>query len=70
MATITTKDQFDRFYILQIRGICRMYDCGLKHRQINKSRALVLAGEITGKTYKRSEHLQAGEDISEVLNKK
>lgn len=65
--TMITGTNIDRFQALAIRGHCRLMAKGMTHSKLTKTRVLELAGNVTGKTYKRGQHAQAAEDISEIL---
>ena len=66
--TMITGSNIPRFQAAAIRGHCRLMAAGMTHSKLTKTRVLELAGRVTGKIYKRGQHAQAAEDITEVLN--
>lgn len=65
--TMITGKNIDRFQALAVRGHCRLMAAGMTHSSLTKTYVLKLAERITGKVYKRGQHAQAAEDISEIL---
>ena len=61
-------ENIERFQIVALRAHCRCMAAGMTHSKLSKTRILELAGRVTGKTYKRGQHAQAAEDITEKLN--
>lgn len=46
-----------------LRLIVKLMASGLNSRQITRTEALKLAGQVTGKTYKRGQHAIAAADL-------
>lgn len=67
--TMIVGKNIERFRVAALRGHCRLMAAGMTHSKLTKTRVLELAGEVTGKTYKRGQHAQAAEDITEVLER-
>ncbi len=57
-----------RYQAATIRAHCRLMSIGMNNSKVTRTRMLEVAGKITGKIYKRGQHAQAAEDITEVLN--
>lgn len=51
-----------------LRGHCRLMAQGMTHSRLSKTKVLQMAGDITGKKYKRGQHQQAYEDLTQFLN--
>tara|TARA_R110000851_G_scaffold16046_3_gene52573 strand:+ start:16844 stop:17053 length:210 start_codon:yes stop_codon:yes gene_type:complete len=62
-----TEDQIPRFAVAVLRGQLRLMSAGMTIKGLSKTKALVTAGKVTGKTYKSGQHEIAAEDISTWL---
>jgi hypothetical protein len=52
-----------RFQAILLKGHCKLMSLGMNHSSLTRTRALQLAGQITGKTYKRGQHAIAASDL-------
>lgn len=52
---------------IYVRAHCRVMAVGMHHSRISKTRMLEIAGNITGKSYKRGQHAQAAEDLTAYI---
>ena len=52
-----------RFQAILLKGHCKLMSLGMNHSSLTRTRALQLAGQITGKTYKRGQHAIAAADL-------
>jgi len=66
MTTITDPGAA-RVQAIFLKGHCQLMSKGMTARGLSKTRALQLAGAITGKTYKRGEHAQAAIDLKTFI---
>jgi len=57
----------NRMLALFIRAHVKCMAAGMNHSKLTRTRALELAGLITGKTYKRGQHAIAATDLDEWL---
>ena len=56
-----------RFQAILLKGHCTLMSKGMNHSSLTRTRALQLAGQITGKTYKRGQHAIAAADLAAWL---
>lgn len=56
-----------RIQALFIRLHVKMMAKGMSHSKLTRTRALELASQITGKTYKRGQHAIAAADLDEWI---
>ena len=56
-----------RMLALFIRAHVKCMAAGMNHSKLTRTRALQLAGQITGKTYKRGQHAIAAADLDEWI---
>ena len=56
-----------RFHAILLKCHCKLMSLGMNHRILTRTRALQLAGQITGKTYKRGQHAIAAADLDAWL---
>ncbi len=68
MTTITGAYNINRFAIVSLRGQMRLLNIGMKSKGMNKTRALKMAGDVTGKKYKRGDMDTAITDVSAWLD--
>jgi len=59
----------NRIAIATLRGQLRLIGAGMTIRGLSKTKALDVAGNVTGKTYKRGEHKKAAEDVDQWLKR-
>jgi len=57
----------NRVLALFIRAHVKCMAAGLNHSKLSRTKALQLAGQITGKTYKRGQHAIAATDLDEWI---
>ena len=57
----------NRVLAIFIRAHVKCMAAGLNHSKMTRTKALELAGLITGKTYKRGQHAIAATDLDEWL---
>lgn len=71
MTTIITEpEQFERFAVATLRGHCRLLNIGMKKKGLTKTKALKMAGNVTGKKYKMSEMDDALVDLTTWLDER
>ena len=56
-----------RMLALFIRAHVKCMAAGMSHSKLSRTRALELASQITGKTYKRGQHAIAAADLDEWI---
>jgi hypothetical protein len=56
-----------RMLALFIRAHVKCMAAGMNHSKLTRTRALELASQITGKTYKRGQHAIAAADLDEWI---
>jgi site-specific recombinase len=66
--TVITDPRSNRVQAIFLKGHCQLMAKGMSARGLTKSRALKLAGDITGKKYKRGEHAVAADDLKKFLD--
>ena len=57
-----------RIQAIFLKGHCQLMSKGMTCRGLSKTKALQLAGDITGKKYKRGEHAQAAIDLKTFID--
>ncbi len=65
--TVITDPGAARVQAIFLKGHCQLMAKGMTARGLSKTKALQLAGNITGKKYKRGEHAQAAVDLKEFI---
>lgn len=68
MTTITDPGSA-RIQAIFLKGHCQLMAKGMTARGLSKTKALQLAGAITGVKYKRGQHAQAAVDLKEFIEK-
>ena len=56
-----------RFQAILLKGHCKLMSKGMSHSKLSRTKVLQLAGQITGKTYKRGQHAIAAADLDAWL---
>lgn len=69
--TTITGEDIDTFRSMSVAGMCKLYAKAkiTPTRTVNATRLLEMAGEITGKKYRRGQHMTAYEDIMAMVRK-
>lgn len=67
MTTITNPTE-NRAQAIFLKGHCRMHAAGMRARGVSATQVLKLAGEITGKKYKRGQFQEAANDLQSFLD--
>lgn len=65
--TTITDTRSARVQAIFLKGHCQLMAMGLTHSGLSKTKVLQLAGEITGKKYKRGQHGIAAADLKAFL---
>jgi len=61
--TIIENPSASRIQAIALKGHCKLMSLGMNHSRLTRTRALQLASQITGKTYKRGQHAIAASDL-------